>query len=118
MSGKRIIITALMLIVLAVAIYADVDYQQNIININPNPMEKSTVITVTYTDNVRADVIIETESGVLVKTLFTGNMNAGVYEFYWDRISDDGSYVPNGRYSVNVNYEVRYTSTKKTLILK
>lgn len=118
MSGKKVIIIALVFALLIGIMYADINVQHSIININPNPMEKSTVITVTFAERVDAEIIIETETGILIKSLFTGNLEAGVYEFFWNRMSDEGSYVPNGKYSVTVNYDYRYTSTKKTLILK
>jgi len=107
-----------MLVLLVGLVYAEINVENSIININPNPMDKSTTITVTFAERVTAEIIIETEAGILVKTLYNGNLNAGVYEFFWNRMSDESAYVPNGKYFVTVNYDYRYTSTKKTLILK
>lgn len=118
MSSKRLFAVVSMLVVLIGSVYAAISVEQSIINIDPNPMDKSTTITVTFAVRVTAEILIETESGILVKTLYTGNLDSGVYEFFWNRMSDEGAYVPNGKYSVTVNYDYRYTSTKKTLILK
>jgi len=118
MSVKKVIVLALMFVTFIATVYADTEIQQNIISINPNPVEKCTVISVTFIERSRADIIIETLDGSLIKTLFSGNLEPGVYEYFWARIGNNGSYVPEGRYYVTVNYETRYTSTKKTLILK
>lgn len=115
---RKQIAALIVMLVLGVGLMASVNEFLNEININPNPMTKNTTVFVSFLQTVRADVIIETEDGTLVKTLFTGLLEPGNYEFYWNRLSDGGEYAPAGRYFVTVIYEARYTSTKKTLILK
>jgi flagellar hook assembly protein FlgD len=108
----------IMILLFGVSLFGSgVEALSNIV-INPNPMEKNTTITITFMQAVRADIIIETEDGVLVKTLYSGNLNPGSYEYFWNRLGNSGEYVPSGKYFLTVNYETRYTSTKKTLILK
>jgi flagellar hook assembly protein FlgD len=108
----------IMMVLFGIGLFASNVDALNDITINPNPMDKSTTITITFMQNVRADITIQTEDGTLVKTLFTGELNPGSYEFFWNRLSDAGVYVAAGKYYLTINYESRYTSTKKTLILK
>lgn len=88
-----------------------------VIHITPNPMEKNTTITVQLQNRTDLGINIETQDGIVVKTLFWGQSDKDVV-LVWNRVCDDGSVAPNGTYDVVVNYAGRYTSTKKTLILK
>jgi flagellar hook assembly protein FlgD len=117
MLKKQIIIAVLMFIVV-VSLFANKNDVVTDITINPNPMEKNTTITITLVQAVRAEIVIESQDGSIVKTFLSGNLNAGTYSYYWNRVGDGGEYVPNGKYNLSINYETRYTSTKKTLILK
>ncbi len=87
------------------------------ITINPNPMDKYTVITLSFNSPASIGVNVETETGQIVKTLYWGPADNQI-SLTWNRIGDDGNYVPSGKYLVVVNHQGRYTSTKKTLILK
>lgn len=86
--------------------------------INPNPMERSTTIGITFYEGVKVSVVIETLTGVAVKNLFYGDLASGTYEFHWTRLDNNGLFVPKGTYNLTIYYDTRYTSTKKTLILK
>lgn len=108
----------LLMLLAAIYCYAEVESAVGSIEIEPNPMEKNAVIRVTFNQKVGAEIIIETQDGTLVKTLFSGDFNLGAYEYFWDRLDNDGEFVPEGEYYVTVNYDYRYTSTKKTIILK
>ncbi|MDP2172231.1 MAG: hypothetical protein Q8M98_11295 [Candidatus Cloacimonadaceae bacterium] len=90
---------------------------QAVIEINPNPMDKFTTIDVRMTHNTNIGVNIETDTGVVIKTLYWGPGGESTV-LYWDRSGDNGNYTPAGKYYVVVNYSSRYTSTKKTLILR
>ena len=85
--------------------------------ITPNPMDKHTTITVNFTQATNVGVNVETAEGIVIKTLYWGPADEQLV-LTWNRLSDDGYYVPSGSYVVVVNYQSRYTSTKKTLILK
>ncbi|HOH47067.1 MAG TPA: FlgD immunoglobulin-like domain containing protein [Candidatus Cloacimonadota bacterium] len=85
--------------------------------VNPNPMYRNTVVTLTCSELGFLTLWIEDGSGNVVKQLYSGNVLKGV-QVEWNRYSDSGEYTPNGTYYVCANYQGRYTSTKKTLILK
>lgn len=118
MFKKKIIFVLAILAFYSSIIYCGKNDQLPDIDINPNPMEKSTTININFTQEIQAEIVIETETGQVVKTLFTGNIDPGVYQFYWNRYDDQGEYVPEGIYYLSIDYNTRYTSTKKTLILK
>lgn len=86
-------------------------------DISPNPMGNYTIVTLEFDHASNVYVYIEEQGGAIVKTLYNGVVNRGV-SLSWDRITDCGYYATSGLYSVVVVYEGRYTSTKKTLILK
>jgi flagellar hook assembly protein FlgD len=88
------------------------------VNANPNPMEKSTMITVSVECDIRVDVVIENLNGEVIKNIYSGELRAGNHEFLWTRLDNVGQIVPEGSYNISVNFNTRYTSTKKTLILK
>jgi flagellar hook assembly protein FlgD len=88
------------------------------LNIEPNPMEKSTTVYLSFSKTVNVGVSVETLDGVVIKTIYTGRLNSGNHEFAWDRLDNNGEYVTEGSYYLVVSYDTRYTSTKKTLILK
>lgn len=117
MKKKVTGLAALCLLLLSVASLAAQISLIPVIDITPNPMEKYTVITVRINQNMNLGINIETEDGRVVKTLFWGTASKDVV-LDWNRIGDDGTFTPNGVYEVVVNYSGRYTSTKKTLILK
>lgn len=109
-------LSALMLL-LAVNLSADMRKIVGEIIINPNPMDKYCDIYITYSHPVPTVVTIQNHCGDVVKTLYSGQ-SLELLQFSWDRVCDDGSFAPNGKYSVTVSCMGRYTSTKKTLILK
>lgn len=86
--------------------------------VSPNPMDHMTTVFLTLSQKVIVTVTVENNTGAVIKTLYSGDLNAGSYQIPWDRFSDAGVYMPNGKYAVNVTYSGKYTSTKKTLILK
>ncbi|HNT52066.1 MAG TPA: FlgD immunoglobulin-like domain containing protein, partial [Candidatus Syntrophosphaera sp.] len=89
----------------------------NQIEFNPNPMEKYTTITIILNQPASIGVNVETETGTVIKTLYWGQAE-GQIQFGWDRLADNGTTVPSGSYVLVVNFDTRYTSIKKTLILK
>ncbi len=105
------------LLLAASAVYAKSAGVLDQIMISPNPMDKFTVITLTFNQASNIGVNIETDMGVVVKTLYWGPADEQIV-LTWDRIGDDGTTTPSGSYLLVVNFEGRYTSTKKTVILK
>ncbi|MDD4223150.1 MAG: T9SS type A sorting domain-containing protein [Candidatus Cloacimonetes bacterium] len=86
------------------------------IEINPNPMSKHTDVTLVFSQCDYISVTVQTAVGQVVKTLYTGQAQEYMV-LGWNREGDDGSFTPSGSYYVVVT-QGRYTSTKKTLILK
>ena len=115
---NKLMLLTILLSVLVGLVYANDKSVLGIVTINPNPMEKSTLITLRFNQKVNAEVYIESFDGIVIKTLYSGEFNNSTYEFFWNRYSDTGEYVPEGEYNLVINYELRYTSTKKTIILK
>ncbi|MDI9524262.1 MAG: FlgD immunoglobulin-like domain containing protein [Candidatus Cloacimonadota bacterium] len=113
---KAALILALLSIVMLTALSARDKSAMVSIQIDPNPMTKATNVTLLFNRAIPISVTIETDTGMLVKTLYTGQSNE-LMVLPWDRYGNDGSYTPEGKYTVTVT-EGRYTSTKKTLILK
>jgi flagellar hook assembly protein FlgD len=111
-------VLALLLLAFSASIFASTQESLSSFEISPNPMDKNTTVTLHFSQRVDVTITIEDGSGAVVKTLFSGDVVAGFYEYHWNRLSDTGYYVPAGKYYVNVSYQSRYTSTKKTLILK
>lgn len=87
------------------------------IDIVPNPMDKQCTISVKVNQNAALGINIEDTQGNVIKSLWWGTTSKDVY-ITWDRYSDNGEYVASGTYFLVVNFAGRYTSTKKTLILK
>jgi flagellar hook assembly protein FlgD len=117
-KAKMITLMAGLLLMAASALLAQEGNPLTGINIVPNPMEKFCSITLSFNQPVNIGVNIETEQGTVIKTIYWGPAGTGHTTFTWDRIDDNGLYVPAGEYVVVVNHNTRYTSTKKTLILK
>ena len=80
-------------------------------------MDKYCNITLGFGNETYVTLVILNSEEEVVKTIYSGP----VYKnntFTWERDDARGDYAPNGTYFVVVNYQSRYTSTKKTLILK
>lgn len=108
---------AALLLITAAGLYAEKDLAVDGIYLSPNPMEKYTTITVVCNQPTTLGVFIETETGTVIRNLYCGPAGEQI-QLTWNRMGDDGSYTPRGNYIVRVSWEGRYTSTKKTLILK
>lgn len=115
---KKLLFVALIMLMAIGLIYADVQSPVSNIIVNPNPVYKNTFIYIGFTCNLAVDIVIENEEGNVVKTLYSGFMNSRYFQTVWDRTSDNGSYLPEGIYYLSINYNFKYTSTKKTIILK
>ncbi len=87
------------------------------VEIIPNPVDKFCRIIINTNVPTNLGINVETETGIVIKTLYWGEAN-GVLELTWNRLDDNGLYVAPGTYLLVVNYAARYTSLKKTLILK
>ncbi len=113
---KAVLILALLSILMLAALSGKEKSALESIEISPNPMTKYTDITLVFNQNTYINVTIENDMGEVVKNLYSGQAEEYLV-LGWNRISDKGTYVPSGEYFVVVG-QGRYTSTKKTLILK
>jgi len=118
LSFKKFVLLVVVFMIMAGAIYANKGSATSNVTINPNPMEKSTLITLRIGQKINAQVFIESVDGSVIKTFYSGEFVVGTYEFFWNRLDNAGVYVPEGEYNLVIIYELRYTSTKKTIILK
>ena len=85
--------------------------------ITPNPMDRDCTIFLSFRSQMSISLQIQTVGGDLIKDLYSGPTSKNM-EFHWDRIDLENQLVPAGTYMVVLGYDTRYTSTKKTLILK
>lgn len=107
------------MLLLAVGLLAQKTRTENLLNfdISPNPMEKYCKINLDFANEAYISLVIMNNQEEVIKTLYTGPVYKNL-SLTWEREDVYGNYVPGGTYHVVVKYESRYTSTKKTLILK
>lgn len=116
MKKRTLIITGIMLL-FALGLMAQKSETLLNFDISPNPMEKYCDITVEVMNETFITLTIISDLDEVIKTIYFGPIEK-MMTFTWERDDAYGRYVPNGTYHVVVNYQSRYTSTKKTLILK
>lgn len=92
---------------------------ENLLNfdISPNPMDKHCNIALEFRNETAITLIIINGEEEIIKTIYSGPVYKSM-NFTWERDDAWGNIAPSGTYHVVVNYQSRYTSTKKTLILK
>lgn len=116
---RKIIITLLVATFLlgVVAVYAQKLDSVERFEITPNPMDRDCSIYLSFRNQLNISLQIQTMGGDLIKDIYSGPTGKSM-EFHWDRDDMENQYVPAGTYMVVLGYDTRYTSTKKTLILK
>ncbi len=116
---RKIIFTLLVATLLlgVVTAYAKKQDEVEHFEITPNPMERDCTIYLSFRNQLNISLQIQTVGGELIKDIYSGPSGKSM-EFYWDRDDLENQYVPAGTYMVVLGYDTRYTSTKKTLILK
>ncbi|MCB5246011.1 MAG: hypothetical protein WC179_04695 [Candidatus Cloacimonadaceae bacterium] len=114
---KKILLVITMSLLMLTILSADELKALTDIVIDPNPMYDFTKITVSFDSPVEVQISIETEAGKVIKTLYSGMVKDNL-QMVWDRIGDNGTYTPSGEYFLIVRFNQRYTSVKRTLILK
>jgi len=117
MMKKRIAIIAFMILILAVGLSAKKVKTMDNFEIVPNPMYRSTTIYVNMSEPAEVQITIDNLAGETIRTIYAGVCGKSA-SFLWERDDAEGNYVADGTYYVTLRYEGRYTSTKKTLILK
>jgi len=116
---KTLILVALVASMLLVAANAFAFKCENIraFDISPNPMDDHCTIHLELSSSAYVYLRVETLEGEVVADIYSG-VSSKEMNFDWDRYSNNGQYAPNGTYMVILSLDQRYTSTKKTLILK
>ncbi|HOH98698.1 MAG TPA: hypothetical protein PL188_10380 [Candidatus Cloacimonadota bacterium] len=117
MNKTRVILLTSLLAVMAVALFAHSAQNLTLFDVSPNPMYKETIISVGFSDVTNINLVVETLGGELVANIYSGSVPKNA-SFLWERCDNSGVKVPAGTYFVTIHYGGRYTSTKKTLILK
>ena len=75
----------LVLLTLALALFANSKLTQEIdVVVTPNPMKDYTEIICALPSTSSISLVITNEKGVVVKSLFTGQLEKGKHSFSWD----------------------------------
>jgi len=119
MKKLTVIVVLVATMLLAAGLAFAKDDNLVVFEVSPNPMDKDCTISLAFrTPGVSTVTVnIENQLGEVVRNIYAG-INSKYMQFNWDRTSASGVTMPAGRYFVSVGYDTRYTSTKKTLILK
>jgi len=117
MKKTRVILLTSLMAVMAVAMFAHGAQNLTMFDVSPNPMYKETIISLSFSDATSINLVIETATGETVANIYSGVVPKSA-SFLWERCDNNGVEVPAGVYYVTIHYASRYTSTKKTLILK
>ncbi|MDP8220433.1 MAG: C25 family cysteine peptidase, partial [Candidatus Stygibacter frigidus] len=97
---------------------ADILPSLPVLNANyPNPFNPETTISFSLPENANIELSIYNVKGKKVKTLVSGNMDAGDHETIWYGRDDEGRQVSSGVYFYKLKSE-RYTTTKKCVLMK
>ncbi|WP_321518115.1 cellulase family glycosylhydrolase [uncultured Bacteroides sp.] len=83
-----------------------------LLKVFPNPVQYSTAISYTLTDNAKVDVAIYTLNGQKVKTLLSAKQSPGNYQLTWNIDSDNGSRPNKGIYFCRLLVSGQITVTK------
>lgn len=117
---KRFLVILIGLTVLStIGLYAFIRSNRMYVDVTPDVVSDYCEVTIISDVNQVLTAEIYDRTGNRVSTLFSG-VWPGKGIIPWERFDDLGNYCVAGQYSVVVTYFVnsRYTSTKKTFILK
>lgn len=79
--------------------------------------EAQIVLTFEYPSDISITLLDDTQTKVLAN-IYKGTADKGENVYNWDRTDSDGNKLPGGKYYVSVTSFDKYTSVKKTVILK
>lgn len=116
MKTKTLLFAGIMLL-MSFSLVAKATESLLMFDISPNPMKEYCDISLEYNGDAVITILVVNEKGDIVKTVYNGPIHkTGRYR--WKRDDAFGNWVQAGVYTVEIQYDSRYTSTKKTLILK
>jgi hypothetical protein len=82
----------------------------------PNPVSDRTALSYSLPRQSAVDARIVDATGRLVRTLFTGDQNAGTYEIMWNRQDDGGREVASGAYYAIVRVDGQELTRQLTVL--
>lgn len=115
---KKVIILVVLLTVTMGLFAASKIKDNNDMVISPNPMKDYTEIICSFDNSAYASLVITDLKGVVLKTIFTGQLEKGKHAFTWDGTDYRNIRLQEGTYVVELSYGTRFTSLKKFVILK
>lgn len=119
--AKRALLIGFVLCILIVPLLAVSKSESELISfeVYPKEISKFCEIYLQTSEPLPARIEVFSPEGELVSLLFEGVWPLKQV-LYWDRTDDWGEYCPAGAYTIQATVFVnfRYTSTKKTVILK
>ncbi len=86
------------------------------VSVAPNPANKNTSIRFGLQKSENVSVRVYSSSGKLVKTLFTGKLDAGTNSFNWNLHDNTGHSVANGIYLYEIITETSSVRTKVSVL--
>jgi flagellar hook assembly protein FlgD len=114
---KKVLIPVL--VAIAVSILAvSINSEGVSIYVQPEEYKTTATMIVDFPEPCNANIDMYDENNNLVDSFYRGETQKGEMVFVLDRYGSDGSFLPNGKYEINVTTTGRYISTKKTVILK
>ncbi|HPG41837.1 MAG TPA: two-component regulator propeller domain-containing protein [bacterium] len=84
----------------------------------PNPFNSETRIQYRLLHKSDVKLLIYNLQGQLVKTLFHGNNQPGVYTLHWNGLDDNGKSVPSGIYFYQIALNGQTIATERLVFLK
>jgi flagellar hook assembly protein FlgD len=88
------------------------------LSIYPNPFETQTTLECYVPSASMVSVAIYSKPGLMVKEIYRGELEPGLYTFTWDGHDDNNVKLPGSTYSCELSAGERFTSVKKIIILK
>ncbi|MFC1476847.1 FlgD immunoglobulin-like domain containing protein [candidate division KSB1 bacterium] len=83
----------------------------------PNPFNPSTTIAIGLPHSANVTLKIYDVSGVLVNTLVSGNLSAGIHSFFWDGTNSSGQQVSSGIYIYRLQAD-EFSTMKRMVFVK
>jgi flagellar hook assembly protein FlgD len=83
----------------------------------PNPADESIMINYNIIEKSNYSLSIYNSLGLLIKTLFTADLDVGSFEIIWNTLDDKGNLVPNGIYYIRLKSD-KINYTKSVTILR
>ena len=84
----------------------------------PNPFNPSTTIPMTVPRTADVELKVFNILGRVVKTVFSGRVEAGRYPFSWDGRNESGTIVANGIYFARMRADGDFVTIQKMTLLK